>query len=161
RSSRSTSWSTPPSRPKSARSSNTSRKERSSGTWSTLACSKRRSVSADSRDQVRREVGDRMRSMTGHGLGASPFASADGSPRGSIEVELRTVNHRFLDVRVRVPRELVDLSPLFEQLARESLSRGRVDISVRADLLPTARPVLDRARAKAAYLELVALRDEV
>jgi uncharacterized protein (TIGR00255 family) len=102
-----------------------------------------------------------MRSMTGHGLGASPFASADGSPRGSIEVELRTVNHRFLDVRVRVPRELVDLSPLFEQLARESLSRGRVDISVRADLLPTARPVLDRARAKAAYLELVALRDEV
>ncbi len=101
-----------------------------------------------------------MRSMTGHGLGSAAL-TASGKPRGTIEVELRTVNHRFLDVRVRVPRELPDLSPLFEQLAREALSRGRVDIAVRVDLLPSARPVLDRVRAKAAYLELVALRDEV
>ena len=101
-----------------------------------------------------------MRSMTGHGLGSAAL-TASGKPRGTIEIELRTVNHRFLDVRLRVPRELTDLSPLFEQLAREALSRGRVDISVRVDLLPSARPVLDRVRAKAAYLELVQLRDEV
>lgn len=99
--------------------------------------------------------------MTGHGLGTAPLTTATGQPRGTIEVELRTVNHRFLDVRVRVPRELADLGSLFEQLARETLARGRVDIAVRADLLPAARPVLDRARAKAAYIELVALRDEV
>lgn len=80
---------------------------------------------------------------------------------GSIEVELRTVNHRFLEVRVRTPRELHDAVPFIEQLARESLSRGRVDVVLRAELPIATRPVLDRARAKAAYAELAALRDEV
>ncbi len=101
-----------------------------------------------------------MKSMTGHGLGSAPL-SDENPARGALEVELRTVNHRFLDVRVRVPRELSDYGTLFEQMAREALARGRVDITVRAELQAGARPVLDRDRAKAAYRELCALRDEV
>ena len=40
-----------------------------------------------------------MRSMTGFGLGDVPLGN------GRLGLEIRGVNHRFLDVRVRVPRE--------------------------------------------------------
>jgi uncharacterized protein YicC (UPF0701 family) len=36
--------------------------------------------------------------MTGFGLGEVPLGS------GKLGIEIRGVNHRFLDVRVRVPR---------------------------------------------------------
>ncbi|MEO7111888.1 MAG: YicC/YloC family endoribonuclease, partial [Polyangiaceae bacterium] len=43
-----------------------------------------------------------MRSMTGFGAAEHPV----GPSGGKIGVEVRAVNHRFLDVRVRVPRDL-------------------------------------------------------
>ncbi len=95
--------------------------------------------------------------MTGFGAAEHPLGLAGGK----IGVEVRAVNHRFLDVRVRVPRDLADLAMYVEQLARAQLTRGRLEISVRVDgnALPPAS--FDRARAKAAYLELCALRDEI
>jgi uncharacterized protein (TIGR00255 family) len=98
-----------------------------------------------------------MRSMTGFGAAEHPVGPAGGK----IGVEVRAVNHRFLDVRVRVPRDLGDLAIYVEQLARARLTRGRLEISVRVDgsALPLAS--FDRTRAKNAYLELCALRDEV
>lgn len=95
--------------------------------------------------------------MTGFGAGEHPF----GRGGAKLGVEVRAVNHRFLDIRVRVPRDLPDLAIYVEQLARAQLTRGRLDISVRIDgnALPLAS--FDRTRAKAAYLELCALRDEV
>ena len=106
-----------------------------------------------------------MRSMTGQGLGTAPLPL---EAPGTLEIELRTVNHRFLDVRVRTPRDLGELAPLLELLARESLSRGRVDVALRAELHDRGDlaghafgKTIDHARAKAAYAELVALRDEI
>ena len=98
-----------------------------------------------------------MRSMTGFGAADHPLGPAGGK----IGVEVRAVNHRFLDVRVRVPRDLADLAMFVEQLARAQLTRGRLEINVRIDgnALPLAS--FDRERAKSAYLELCALRDEV
>jgi len=97
-----------------------------------------------------------MRSMTGFGAAEHPLGA-----NGKVGVEVRAVNHRFLDVRVRVPRDLSDLAMYVEQLARAQLSRGRLEISVRVDgsALPFAS--FDRERAKAAYLALCELRDEV
>jgi uncharacterized protein (TIGR00255 family) len=96
-----------------------------------------------------------MRSMTGFGLGEAPVAP------GRLSVEIRGVNHRFLDVRVRVPRELADLTSFVEQLAREKLTRGRYEVAVRVDGVPLGAPVLDRDRAKAAFRALGELRDEL
>jgi uncharacterized protein (TIGR00255 family) len=96
-----------------------------------------------------------MRSMTGFGTGESPFAA------GKISVEIRGVNHRFLDVRVRVPRELGDLGPYLEQIARERLTRGRYEIALRADGMSLGASVLDKERAKSAYRSLCELRDEI
>jgi uncharacterized protein (TIGR00255 family) len=96
-----------------------------------------------------------MRSMTGFGAGEVPIG------RGRLGVEIRAVNHRFLDVRVRVSRELSDFAGYVEQLSREKLSRGRYEVTVRVDGADLDVPAFDRPRAKAAYLALCALRDEV
>lgn len=95
-----------------------------------------------------------MRSMTGFGCGE---AELDGN---KLTCELRALNHRFLDVRVRMPDELQSHAFFVEQLARERLSRGRFDIGVRLDdgggttrFSPT--------RARAVYESLLKLRDEL
>ncbi|HEV8247452.1 MAG TPA: YicC/YloC family endoribonuclease [Polyangiaceae bacterium] len=84
-----------------------------------------------------------MRSMTGFGVGDAPLAE------GRLTLELRALNHRFLEVRVRLPNEISEHSFFVEQLARERLSRGRFEVGVRltGSALPTARFSLDRARA--------------
>ena len=99
-----------------------------------------------------------MRSMTGFGIGEA--ALGDGG-KGKLFVEIRGVNHRFLDVRVRVPRELGDLGTFVEQLARERLTRGRYEIAIRIEGVTIGAPVLDRERAKVAYKALCELRDEL
>lgn len=94
-----------------------------------------------------------MLSMTGFGIGEAPLRE------GHIVVEARSVNHRFLDVRVRLPAELADQTFYVEQLARERLSRGRFDVSVQLEGSIAAGIDLDRARA--AYAQLKTLRDEL
>jgi uncharacterized protein (TIGR00255 family) len=93
--------------------------------------------------------------MTGFGLGEVPV---DG---GRLGVEIRSVNHRFLDVRVRVPRELVDLAGFVEQLARERLVRGRYEVAVRLDGVSLGAPTLDRERARAVFRAFCELRDDL
>ena len=60
-----------------------------------------------------------MRSMTGFGVGRAPYSG------GRVVVEARSVNHRYLEVRVRVPAEVSDQSFFVEQAARTRLERGR------------------------------------
>lgn len=66
-----------------------------------------------------------MKSMTG--FGSSERESTGG---GTIRVEMRSYNHRFLDLRLRVPRALQPLEPRLYQWARERLVRGRVEINL-------------------------------
>ncbi len=97
-----------------------------------------------------------MRSMTGFGSGEHA-----AQPRGKVQVELRALNHRFLELRVRAMRELAEMATFVELCARERFSRGRIEIVVRGEGLATAAPVLDRERAIAAYKQLGDLRDVV
>jgi len=95
-----------------------------------------------------------MRSMTGFGCGE---AELDGN---KLTCELRALNHRFLDVRVRMPEELVSQAFFVEQLARERLSRGRFDIGIRLeDGGGVAR--FSPTRARTVYENLLQLRDEL
>src|SRR5690349_7817977 len=57
----------------------------------------------------------------------------------SAEAEARSVNGRFLQVRCRVPSELLRLEARIEALVRESAQRGTVDVFVklRADRAAT------------------------
>jgi uncharacterized protein (TIGR00255 family) len=63
-------------------------------------------------------------SMTGYGSGSAQKDDA------SISVEIRTVNHRFLDLHIRLSREFVFLEGEIQQMVRSALDRGRVDINV-------------------------------
>lgn len=96
-----------------------------------------------------------MRSMTGFGVGRHALP-----PTGSLSVEIRTVNHRYLDVRVRLPSELEGAGMLVEQGVRSRLSRGRCDVSVFCE--GGVSPLrLDAERAERAYTDLCALRDKL
>ena len=65
-----------------------------------------------------------VRSMTGFGRGA---AEEDGL---RVEVEVRGVNHRFLDVRLRLPAELARHEADLRARVQRSVARGRVDVAV-------------------------------
>lgn len=96
-----------------------------------------------------------MRSMTGFGFGDAAFAG------GRIAVEVRSANQRFLDVRARLPAELSHFTMFTEQIVRERVRRGRVDLVVRPEGLAGTSAVLDRDRAKSALAALAELRDEM
>lgn len=95
-----------------------------------------------------------MRSMTGFGT-ASRSRGA-----GRVVVEVRSVNARTLDVRVRLPEALGDSSVWAEQLARRRLRRGRVEVSIRLDGTGLASVELDEPKAKAAIEALGRLARE-
>lgn len=103
-----------------------------------------------------------MRSMTGFGIGEAPLSTDDtGTPAGRLSVEIRAVNHRFLDVRVRGPSQVPDLTTAVETLARERLTRGRFDVNVRIDGAGLGAMVIDRDRARSVFRSLAELRDEL
>jgi uncharacterized protein (TIGR00255 family) len=66
-----------------------------------------------------------IRSMTGFGAGR---ASAGGE---QLDVEVRSVNHKFCEVKVRVPRELSALEVDAGRAVKERVARGGVDVTVR------------------------------
>jgi len=89
-----------------------------------------------------------MLSMTGYGVAGANMGTA------TVVIEARSFNHRFLDVRVRLPGVLQDHVALVDEIARKQLVRGRVEISGRLEGRLSGRVVLDRTRARAAMQEL-------
>ena len=66
-----------------------------------------------------------LRSMTA-------FASGESStPWGTLACELRSVNHRFLEIATRLPDELRALEPALRERIGARISRGKVDVSLR------------------------------
>ena len=45
-------------------------------------------------------------------------------------VEMRSVNHRFLEIACRLPRPLSHLEDSFKKAIQQRCTRGRIDISV-------------------------------
>lgn len=96
-----------------------------------------------------------MHSMTGFGASSAPLAE------GRISVEVRTLNHKHTDVRLRLPQELVEHATFFEQAIRATVGRGRYDISVRIEGEIGGALQVDETRLKSVYRSLAKLRDEV
>jgi len=65
-------------------------------------------------------------SMTGFGRSAGAL-----SARWFVAVTTKSVNHRYLEVSVRMPEFFWELEPLVRAIASETFSRGKLDISVR------------------------------
>ena len=59
------------------------------------------------------------------------FGRAEVEEEGrKLTVELKTVNHRFLDMNIRIPRTLGFTEELIRKTIKDRLSRGRVDVFV-------------------------------
>ncbi len=65
-----------------------------------------------------------LRSMTGFGVASDAL----GATR--VEAEARSVNHRGLQVKLRVPSELAPLEPDLEALVRAHCARGSIGLSL-------------------------------
>ena len=50
---------------------------------------------------------------------------------GSLNLEMRTVNHRYLDINLRLAEEIRFFEPHVRQLIADKLSRGRVDLLIK------------------------------
>ncbi len=97
--------------------------------------------------------------MTGYGSGEAT-AVLGGVPV-RLRAAARAVNHRFIDVRARLPTALGEHLPAVEALVRERVGRGRVELTILADGRVEAAPRLDSAVAREAFAQLRALRDEL
>ena len=68
-----------------------------------------------------------IKSMTG-------FGSAKGTVEGlNITVELKSVNNRYLDVSVRMPRSFMFAEEAVKSAVQRHISRGKVDVFVSVD----------------------------
>ncbi|HHV63084.1 MAG TPA: YicC family protein [Firmicutes bacterium] len=68
-----------------------------------------------------------IRSMTGYGCG---MACRDGI---RVTVEARSVNHRYSEISIRMPREFASLEERVRGLVRSRIERGHVDIVISVD----------------------------
>ena len=68
-----------------------------------------------------------IKSMTGFGRGEY----ADET--GKVTVEIRAVNHRYLDISVKMPRRYAFAEEAIKAAIKEKLSRGKVEVSVSID----------------------------
>ncbi len=97
--------------------------------------------------------------MTGYG-------SVEGSCSiGTVSAEVRSVNHRFCDITLRLSRRISPLEGRIKELIKSRFSRGRIEMSVRLDStdrnlcrlepdLELARQYLDALRILKAKLRL-------
>jgi uncharacterized protein (TIGR00255 family) len=78
-----------------------------------------------------------IKSMTG-------FASlSHDDERGSLGLTIRAVNHRFLDLQIRLPSNLADLEPRVRALLQKRLARGRVELSASLQLRQGSAPQVE------------------
>ena len=78
-----------------------------------------------------------IKSMTG-------FASlTHEDERATIGVTVRAVNHRFLDVQLRIPQSLGEVEARVRALLQKRLSRGRVELAISLQMRIPATPTVE------------------
>lgn len=100
-----------------------------------------------------------IKSMTG-------FASLTrDDERGAIGVTIRAVNHRFLDLQLRLPAAISDVEPRVRALVQKHLARGRVEVTVSLQLRQAVAPQVELneefARALSAAIDQARARGMV
>jgi len=90
-------------------------------------------------------------SMTG-------FGSAE---KEGCRVEIRSINHRFLDIYMRAPAFLNQLEIPFRNMLKERFSRGKFDISITVSALAAIDLSVDSAFVRKIYDVFRSLQDEL
>ena len=66
-----------------------------------------------------------VKSMTGFGR-----ASSGEDSDKNFSIEIKSVNHRYLDINIKMPKTFVSLEEKIRRLISERLSRGKVDVFI-------------------------------
>jgi uncharacterized protein (TIGR00255 family) len=78
-----------------------------------------------------------IKSMTG-------FASlTHEDDRATIAVTVRAVNHRFLDVQLRIPPSMAELEPRVRAVLQKRVGRGRVELAVGLQVRSAPAPAVE------------------
>jgi uncharacterized protein (TIGR00255 family) len=97
-----------------------------------------------------------IKSMTGYGR-------VETTGRGrNIVVEVKSVNHRFLEISLRMPQALFPLEMEFKKKIGEKVKRGRIEIFIRleAQSANAAEAILNLEIARNYFAALQRLKDE-
>jgi len=85
-------------------------------------------------------------SMTGFGQGEAANATS------SVTVEVRSVNHRFLDLAFKLPRSIQNRESDIKDIVRAKLARGRVTISINVESAASGRAITINEHVLETYL---------
>ncbi len=95
-----------------------------------------------------------IRSMTGYG-------AAEGTVGQSrVSVDVRSVNHRFFNVTIKLPPELSRWEGEVRETLRQLVSRGHVTLSTRCERVADVTASIDEARFAASATMLRALQEK-
>lgn len=95
-----------------------------------------------------------MQSMTGYGRG---YAEND---QMAIEIDIKSVNNRYLDIQARVPQVILYTDPVIKNRIKDRVKRGRLDVYVRMTNLEKGQDamVVDQVFAQSVHQKLEDLR---
>lgn len=97
-----------------------------------------------------------IKSMTGYGKAELSLKHE------KITVEMRSVNHRYGELSVKLPRALLCFEHEVRKAVSERLKRGKIDIFVQVDTIPDSRPLMvNIPLARSYYSAFNALREEL
>jgi len=78
-----------------------------------------------------------LKSMTG-------FGREEGETTlGKVGVEIRSINHRYCDINLKLPRRFNPLEARIKEMIRAEVARGRVDVAVKLDAKGEGKIQLD------------------
>lgn len=81
---------------------------------------------------------------------------------GSLHLELRSVNQRYLDLHFRLPDALRDLEPIWRDALRGRLARGKVECTLRFEPLEGSDSLsINHPRLRALARALIEVRSEL
>src|SRR6185312_1509654 len=88
------------------------------------------------------------------------FGAAEGDVTGRrARVEIRTVNHRWFNLALKLPMELAAIEPELRDALRTHFERGHVNVQVRWADEPAGTVSIDMARAEAVVAGLRDLQE--
>src|SRR5918999_5447709 len=92
-----------------------------------------RAFAGHSRFHTTRSRTQMIYSMTGYAIAARELENA------VLNLELRSVNHRYLDVQFRLPDELRSIEPALRETIAARLNRGKVECRISVTPRPGAK----------------------
>ncbi|MBI5663970.1 MAG: hypothetical protein HZC49_02595 [Nitrospirae bacterium] len=90
-------------------------------------------------------------SMTGYGKGAA----------GNFKVEIRSSNHKNLDIHINMPYFLFPFEPEIKKIIKKTIERGHIEIFVPKQEMDNIKLKVNKSLAREYYNAFVSLRDEL